>query len=133
MGGDLVLHFNLPELIWTLVAALGLWTCIQLLLDSYRIRSVVRHNDWNGVRLLAANASLRRNRIRVIIMFLMTSVGILSGMFPSDHGEDIVSIVAVTSLLLIGILVVLNAVLDRRDDSRLRRQHEALEDAVQER
>lgn len=119
MGEELGLHFNLTEAIWTLVAALGLWITINLLLASYEKRRVVRNTGWNGARVIIAQAGVVRNRYRVMIVTLMLIMGFTRGFYPDREIPGWVSVGTVVGLIGIAVMVVVSALQDRRTDTTL--------------
>lgn len=125
---ELGIHFNIQELVWTLVAVLGLWACWDLVRRGESHKQRIIDNGWNGARLLAANSGIRRNKVRSIAFLLMFLVGILAGLY--DDPPHWVTAPTVITLLLIGGLMVMNAILDNRHEEQLIAYLEK-EDAVQ--
>lgn len=110
-------HFNLVELVWTLVAALGLWICIRLYLGAVKKKKLVVEGNWNGPRLIVVKSAVRRNEIRILTLGLMFVIGLSAGLY--EEVPDWVGVFSIVGLITIAVLIVYNAALDSTEEKKL--------------
>lgn len=108
------------EIIWTLVAFVGLGLSLRGLIYAKGDLDYLLEHHYNGRRLIIAKGYLRRETIRTAVQMLFAALGILAMLRPPPPGERTPG-----SLFLIGLLVlaaaltVLNTFGDLRDRRRL--------------
>lgn len=111
-----------PEITWTVIAFAGgivnVWALYSALGDLFYLES----RDQNGIRRLVAIGNVREESIRVLIQLIFVIIGIAVMMIPahtSDNQPSPGTYVAMVGFIVVGALLVILAVLARRDRHRV--------------
>lgn len=105
------------EVVWTIVAAIGLVACFIGLREAVGDRTYLRANNLNGRRLIVAQGLIRREALRLCIQLAGGYIGIyaLGQPNPPDARLNFLTFL----LVAMQVFTVINTVLDQRDRARL--------------
>lgn len=108
---DLFWHVSLLELVWLVIAAIGVWTAAHNGLEALRDFQALGSKS-NGRRVIAVG-NLRREVVRVLIHLSYLLIGLLAASIPSQPTAEFPVVAIVLIMAAAG--MTLNSYLDRRD------------------
>lgn len=110
------------EIIWTCVALIGLivqiWATIDAVADLHYLQAL----GLNGAREIVAFGSARDEMLRTVIQCMFFMIGVIAMLTaPSNPDRSVTTLGAIIagSLCLAAVLLVVTALLDRRDRQRV--------------
>lgn len=110
------LHFTPLEVIWTLVAALGLWVVWRFYNTARANLKYVIESKQNGARIIIARGGIRKGKIRFIAQSGMLMVGILAGLWETGQTPIWANVLLLVGLILLSTVTSINAHFDLEED-----------------
>lgn len=105
------------ELAWTALGLIGIYFGLLNAVEAWINRGALGRQT-NGRRVLA-NRAIRRESIKGVIFSLAIALGVLASLAPSAPVRSETALIGSLILIVILTLLVVDSILDRRDDKYL--------------